>query len=133
MKFLRVGANDMHTDFYDCLHQIGQFAPSTVAACDIDFDADNGVEGFVVLSFGTGYGKERMLDPAMAAKMANILNTNLFKLSEMERERAAAEEEGECCCGCCDCASDEEVAAASVKETICTLKDFLKRIEDDMR
>lgn len=132
MKFLRIGAGDMHTDFYDCLHQLGQFAPSTVAACDVDFDAENGVEGYVLLSFGAGYGKDRLINPGMAAKMAGILNTNLYKLSEMEQERAAEEE---CCCGCCcdECEPDEEETVASVKETICTLKDFLKRIEDDMR
>ncbi len=100
--------------FYSAMYDLGQCSPATVSAFDLD-------KGYVLISFGDTY--DRKVDREVLAKLAAALDISLHKCAEGDDD----EEAFDCCCaGKCD---DEQ----ALKETICDLKAFLQRIEDDMK
>lgn len=101
--------------FYAALYDLGQCSQATVSAYDLD-------KGYVLVSFGDDY--DRKVDREVIAKLAASLEISLHKSAEQP-----------CFCGCdCDCESESEATEEKAfRETICDLKAFLKRIEDDMK
>lgn len=97
--------------FFDAMYNLGQCSPATMSAYDLD-------KGYVLVSFGDTY--DRKVDREVVAKLAAALEISLHKCTE-------ADEEPCCCCGC------EEDDDKAIKDTICDLKAFLQRIEDDMK
>ena len=101
-------------EFYSAMYDLGKCSPATVSAYDLD-------KGYVLVSFGETYG--RKVDREVVAKLAAALEISLHKCTETDDVSC-------CCCGCEEDSRDDEKA---IKETICDLKAFLQRIEDDMK
>lgn len=102
--------------FHSAIDILKNCSDATVCAYDTD-------AGYMLVSLGDDYN--RKVDREIVAKLAAALEISLHKWAEEEKGGPC-----DCCCGCDDEVCDEE---QSFKETISSLKEFLQRIEDDMK
>lgn len=115
---------ERYAAFYEAITILKDCTEATACAYDLD-------EGYLLVSLGGEFNKDRKVDRKVVDKLVSALDISLHKWAEEEDTC-----EKDCGCSCYDTFCDQfdaEAVSSSVKDTITQIKDYLKRIEDDMK